>query len=152
LRFVLVVDPLNKTRTEVFFSTDIHLSARQIVDYFVSRWCLEVTFAESRTHLGVETQRQWSDKAIARTTPLLMGLFSVVTLMALKLRETCPLKVMSTAWYPKGNNATFSDVMAFVRRAIGSHKYFSKSATIADSLKITGNDLNLLINQLVSSG
>ena len=35
-----------------------------------------------RTHLGVETQRQWSDLAIARTTPALLGLFSWTTLAA----------------------------------------------------------------------
>jgi len=53
-----------------------------ILTWFIRRWRLEVTFEESKAHLGIETQRQWNDLAIARTTPSLYGLFSVVTLMA----------------------------------------------------------------------
>ena len=46
----------------------------------MKRWSLEVTFEEGRAHLGIETQRQWSDRAIERSTPLLFGLYSLVTL------------------------------------------------------------------------
>ena len=80
------------------------------------RWNIEVTFEETRAHLGVETQRQWSDRSIARTTPLLMGLFSLITLMALKLRAMYQLTPLSASWYQKNGEVTFSDVIAFVRR------------------------------------
>jgi hypothetical protein len=53
-----------------------------MVEYFVLRWNIEVTFEEARAHLGVETQRQWSDKAIKRTSPILLGMFSLVCLIA----------------------------------------------------------------------
>jgi hypothetical protein len=54
-----------------------------ILQWFVSRWQLEVTFQDARAHLGIETQRQQrSDLAILRTTPALLGLFSLVTLGA----------------------------------------------------------------------
>ena len=56
--------------------TDPAADPTQILEWFVLRWQLEVTFQEVRTHLGVETQRQWSDLAIARTTPVLLGLFA----------------------------------------------------------------------------
>lgn len=81
LRIVLVKTPNGKNIAETFFSTDMTNEPTQIINRFVLRWNIEVTFEESRAHLGVETQRQWSDKAIQRTTPLLMGLYSLLTLV-----------------------------------------------------------------------
>ena len=151
LRFVLVVDPTGYNKPEVFFSTHVDLSPEKIIEYFVLRWNIEVTFEEVRAHLGVETQRQWSNKAIARTTPLLMGLYSLVTLFALELKNIHSLTPLSTAWYQKDNDATFSDIMAFVKRIVWADQYFSKSSKAGDSLKIEKNELNSLINQLASS-
>ena len=88
LRIVLVKTPGGKNEAEAFFSTNIANSATQIIEWFVLPWNIEVTFAETRAHLGVETQRQWSEKAIARTTPLLMGLLSLLVLGASKMHET----------------------------------------------------------------
>ena len=123
IRWVLLVDPDGKCRPEAFFSTDTQLTPIQMVEYFVLRWGVEVTFQESRRHLGVETQRQWTDKAIARSTPALMGLFSIVCLMALKLISTGKeLMPQTTAWYQK-QDVTFSDVLTFVRRYIWADKY-----------------------------
>ena len=79
------------------------------------RWQLEVTFHEVRAHLGVETQRQWSDQDIARTTPVLMGLFSWVTLTAHSLHKRCPATHRKAAWYAKAA-PTFVDAIALVRR------------------------------------
>ena len=73
----------------------------QILEYFVQRWQLEVTFEEVRAHLGVETQRQWTDLAIARTTPALLGLFSLVTLMAHERWQGHEPWVRRAAWYDK---------------------------------------------------
>ena len=79
------------------------------------RWQLEVTFQEVRAHLGVETQRQWSDRAIARTTPILMGLFSWTTLAAHLMQEQQPMSHRIAAWYAKPS-PTFVDAIALVRR------------------------------------
>ncbi|MEP6589113.1 MAG: hypothetical protein ABJA84_10210, partial [Polaromonas sp.] len=95
----------------------------------------EVTFEEARAHLGVETQRQWSDKAIARTTPCLLGLYSVVTLAAQNLFSTGQLYRRCAAWYPKPQ-ATFCDTIACVRRDLWSHAYFSTSPHESDIVKI----------------
>ena len=81
------------------------------------RWSVEVTFQEARAHLGVETQRQWSDQAIARTTPCLLALFSIVTLLATRLAARERRQVTVTAWYVKPR-PTFSDALAVVRRAL----------------------------------
>lgn len=77
LRWVLIKDPEAKLDPVLLACTDRSTSAVDIVRFFVRRWQVEVTFAEVRRHLGVELQRQWSDLAIKRTTPLLMGMFSL---------------------------------------------------------------------------
>jgi len=121
----------------------------QIIRYFVLRWNIEVTFEETRAHLGIETQRQWSDKAIARTTPLLMSLFSVVTLVAFSMHQTKALVSMETAsWYYKKGELTFSDIIAIVRRSIWSNKYFSKSENQLDLDKYSKEKIDALIYHL----
>src|SRR5580700_2853739 len=82
IRWLLVRDPTGELEPQAFLATDLNARPGDILAWFVSRWQVEVTFAEVRAHLGVETQRQWSDKAILRTTPVLLGLFSIVTLWA----------------------------------------------------------------------
>jgi hypothetical protein len=117
IRWVLVVDPEEELDPLPLMSTDITLSPEKIIEYFIQRWNLEVTFEEVREHLGVETQRQWSDKAIARTTPILMGLYTIVCLIANKLQEEHPIEVAQTAWYEK-KDATFSDLLKAVRKIL----------------------------------
>lgn len=149
LRVVLVKTPNGKNAAETFFSTDVNLEPIQIINYFVLRWNIEVTFEETRANLGVETQRQWSDKAIARTTPLLMGLFSFITLVSFKKHQTMKLISMELAsWYDKNGELTFSDILALVRCDIWSKKYFSKSENQVDFDKCYQNTINSLIYQL----
>ena len=149
LRIVLVKTPDGKNVAETFFSTDIELEPTQIINYFVLRWNIEVTFEETRAHLGIETQRQWSDKAIARTTPLLMGLFSFVTLVAFKIHQTKALVSMDVAsWYDKKGELTFADILAIVRREIWTKKHFSKSENQHDFDNCQDDSINSLIYQL----
>ncbi len=117
IRWVLLRDPLGGFEPQALVSNEPELTAEQIVDYFLRRWQVEVTFAEARAHLGVETQRQWSDLAIQRTTPALFALFSIVTLCARELLGGTPAPVRTTAWYAKPE-ATFSDILALVRRSL----------------------------------
>lgn len=149
LRIVLVKTPGGKNEAETFFSTNTTLIPTQIIRYFVQRWNIEVTFEETRAHLGIETQRQWSDKAIARTTPLLMGLFSFITRVAFSMHQTKALVSLETAsWYNKKGELTFSDIIAIVRRSIWSNKYFSKSENQLDLDKCSEEKINSLIYQL----
>lgn len=113
LRWVLIRDPNGKFKAQALFCTDPHVSPEQIVQWFILRWQLEVTLEEVRAHLGVETQRQWSDKAIARTTPALLGLFSLVTLLAQQSVKCGTLPVRQAACYAK-TAPTFSGVLAIV--------------------------------------
>ena len=80
--WLLVRDPANEFKPQAFLCTDQTADPITVLQLFVCRWSVEVTFAEVRHHLGVETQRQWSDLAIARITPCLLALFSQVTLWA----------------------------------------------------------------------
>jgi len=145
---VLVIDPENPDRPEAFFSPDLKLDPIQIIEWFVLRWNIEVTFEETRAHLGVETQRQWSDKAIGRTPPVLMGLYSIACLIAYRLSQTTHWQPKETAWYKKGNQATFSEVMCLIKRTIWSARYFSNSASEPDIIKLTPGDANALIERL----
>jgi len=123
LRWVLVRDPQGKFETKAFLCTDQTAAPLQILAWFVRRWQVEVTFQEVRTHLGVETQRQWSAKAIARTTPILLGLFSWVSLLAHHSQKNGRLPVRQAAWYVK-TTPTFSDALALVRSRIWQHWCF----------------------------
>jgi hypothetical protein len=78
---------------------------------------IEVTFQEVRAHLGVETQRQWADQSIARTTPALLGLFSLITLLAHHFQAQQTFSVRQAAWYAK-SLPTFVDAMAVVRQSL----------------------------------
>jgi hypothetical protein len=114
LRWVIIRDPDGHFDPQALLCTDPYQTPEAIVRYFVQRWQVEVTFAETRRHLGVETQRQWSEAAIARTTPILFGLFSLVTLCATQLPVSLQTSVRAAAWYPKVV-PTFSDTLAVVR-------------------------------------
>ena len=148
IRWVLIRDPIGQMRTQALVCTDTDADPLQIVQWFLLRWRVEVTFQEVRAHLGVETQRQWSDKAIARTTPLLMGLFSWVTLAAGLLRQKHPVAPRSCAWYAKCE-PTFIDAIALVRRHLWfAPQTFSTSASETDVAKVPLPLFNRLVESL----
>ncbi|MFC7556272.1 hypothetical protein ACFQU7_36245 [Pseudoroseomonas wenyumeiae] len=126
IRWVLVRDPHHRFQPQALLCTEPDRTPEQILCWFIHRWQLEVTFQETRMHLGVETQRQWSDLAIARTTPCLLGLFSLVTLLAAQLRASDRNAAASSAWYRK-ERPTFSDTLAAVRRHIWCEQGFLTS-------------------------
>ena len=95
-----------------------------------------MTYAEARRHLGVETQRQWSDAAIARTAPALLGLFSLVALRAVDLHARGALPHRRAAWYRK-EGPTFSDALAAVRRSLWAEAArFPASPCAADRVEV----------------
>ncbi len=136
IRWILIRDPLGRFPLQALLSTDPTAQPADIVAWFVQRWQLEVTFEETRRHLGIETQRQWSDQAIARTTPILMALFSLVTLLADRLIGRRAMPVRTSAWYHK-TRPTFSDALALVRRQLWAEEGFRTSPSRTDRRKIT---------------
>jgi hypothetical protein len=144
IRWVLVRDAEGGKEPQAFLCTDLDAEPVAILGWFVRRWRVEVTFAEVRRHLGVETQRQWSDLAILRTTPALLGLFSLVTLWASQIQDEQGVLPDRVCWYPK-TNPTFSDALALVRRELWTSPTFATSRDHRDSAKVPAGLLNRLI-------
>ena len=144
IRWVLVRDVHGTFEPQGFLCTDLQAEPLAVLRWFVRRWAVEVTFAEVRRHLGVETQRQWSDPAIARTTPALLGLFSLVTLWANEITAEAAIMPRAAAWYAKAE-PTFSDALAAVRFWLWDEMTFSPSAQGGEIAKLPGAMLNRLI-------
>lgn len=134
IHYVLVADLKGKLGMEAFLCTDLQASPEQILDWVVMRWSVEVTFDESRAHLGLMTQRRWADQTIARTTPVLLVLFSLVTVLALKLSHDEQIPVPVSAWYRK-DEPTFADRLALVRRHLWRARYLVNSTSEAEVLQ-----------------
>src|SRR3954451_13409537 len=150
IRYVLVRDVAGAFNPQAFLCTDLQADPLDILRWFVRRWATEVTFAEVRRHLGVETQRQWSDKAIARTTPALLGLFSLVTLWTSDPGVRQLARPRSAAWYEK-RRMTFSDALAAVRRSLWAAALSNTSRQTADITKVETAVLDRLIATLCYS-
>jgi DDE superfamily endonuclease len=135
IRWVLLRDPLGQFEPQALLCTDPMKDPLCIIGWFVQRWAVEVTFREVRDHLGFESQRQWTDKAIARTTPCLLGLFSLVALFATQLAPRSRCAVWTAAWYDK-QQPTFADTLAAVRREIWKAQGFSISRKLPDMQKL----------------
>jgi hypothetical protein len=138
VRWVLIRDPQGEFKTQALLCTDLDADPKKILRWFVTRWQLEVTFQEMRRHLGFETQRQWSDMAIGRTTPALLGLFSLVALFAhQRIREAAGVFRRQAAWYHK-RHPTFSDALALVRKELWAQEQqtFYGSPLEADTIKV----------------
>jgi hypothetical protein len=147
IRWVLIRDPKGRFESRALLCTDVKATPLQIVKWFVLRWQVEVTFQEARAHLGVETQRQWSDLAITRTTPALLGLFSLVTLVAHQLVSRDQLPVRKAAWYVK-QWPTFSDALAAVRYQLWHCRDFHLSLPKCDVVEIPRSLLTRFIDTL----
>ena len=133
LRWVLVRDPKGRFEPQALLSTDLTLSARQIVTYFIRRWSMETTFQEARLYLGMDGQRQWHDLATARATPARLGLFSLVALIVQR-QPTWQQAFRRSVWYQKAR-PTFADALAQVRRALWRQLGFWLSAVAVDKQK-----------------
>lgn len=148
VRWVLVRDPLSEFKPQALLSTDLESEPVAMLEWFVRRWRVEVTFEEARAHLGMETQRQWADKAIARTTPAVLALFSIVTLLAHHRDSRGPeLCVRQAAWYVK-RLPTFADALAAVRRRLWREIGFRTSSSETDSVKVDRTLLERLTETL----
>jgi hypothetical protein len=147
LRYVLVRDPHGSFAPAALCCTDPSVAAVQIIAWYVLRWNVEVTFQEVRAHLGMETQRQWNPLALQRVTPALFALFSLVPLLAQQLAAGRPIPTAQTAWYRK-RDATFADVLAFVRGTLWRELIFVNSPRTAELVEIPHYALQLLVQTL----
>jgi Transposase DDE domain len=136
VRWVLIHDPEGRFKPQALLCTDLDADPEEILRWFMMRWQLEVTFQEMRRHLGFETQRQWSELAIRRTTPALLGLFSIVTLFAHQRMRRSMQAVRKAAWYRK-SRPTFTDALAVVRKELWApEQTFCGSPSATDTVKV----------------
>jgi hypothetical protein len=135
IRWVLIRDPEGGFKTQALLCTDLSADPRKVLSWFVMRWQLEVTFQEARRHLGFETQRQWSEMAIRRTTPALLGLFSLIALLVDRQMRRAVGVVRQAAWYHK-RDPTFADALALVRKELWVHATFCESPSATDTIKV----------------
>ena len=137
LRWVLIRDPEEGFETQALLCTDLDADPERIICWFARRWQMESTFQEVRQRLGLETQRQWSELAIQRSAPALLGLFSLVTLFAHRHMAKGAHSARQTAWYSK-SHPTFSDALAQVRRQLWAQEQaaFRGSPSEVDAVKV----------------
>jgi len=140
IRWVLIRDPQEHFATQALLCTDLTVTPAQIIAWFVRRWRMEpgtlrAGFEGVRRHLGIETQRQWTDEAIRRTTPVLLGLFWLVTLLAHPHLMQSSGPIRQAAWYHK-RAPTFADALAVVRREIWAHEAFRISGDDSEMVKV----------------
>lgn len=149
IRWVVIRNPEGRLRPCALLCTDPAAEPLHILQWYLLRWQVEVTFAEARAHLGMETQRQWSELAIARTTPALLGLFSAVTLIAdVLVGQQTEMTPRATAWYEK-TSPSFADAIAMVRRYIWvRHGTFATSEREPEMIKVPNSLYRLMLDSL----
>ena len=143
IRWVLVRDRQEEFKTQalllLLLCTDLEADPQKILSWYVMRWQLEVTFKEVRRHLGFETQRQWSELAIRRTTPALFGLFSLIALFAAHqwMRQAAGIFRRQAGWYRK-RHPTFADALALVRKELWAkeERTFHGSPAQTDTVRV----------------
>jgi hypothetical protein len=136
LRWVLIRDPQSEFKTQALLCTNLATKPEQMISWFVRRWQMEATFQEVRQRLGFETQRQWSEKAIRRTAPALLGLFSMVTLFAHRqMAQEGSRPIRRAAWYDK-SRPTFTDALALVRKELWLQETFCGSPRQDETVKV----------------
>jgi DDE superfamily endonuclease len=137
VRWVLIRDPEVRFKPQALLCTDLDADPHKIVCWFVMRWQLEVTFQEARRHLGFQTQRQWSEMAIRRTTPALLGSLSLIALFAhRRMRQAVGAFGRQEAWYHQ-RHPTFADALALVRKELWAGATFYGSPAQLDTIKVS---------------
>ncbi len=133
----------------LIFSTDLNHPLNELIEVFVGRWGIEVTFEEARTHLGMETQRQWADKAVDRITPCILASYSIINLIAIESLQSQNEKIpiQTSSWYKK-THVTFSDVLAYVRMSILKKTYFTH---FDKNTELWKNELEELMHQMAAA-
>jgi hypothetical protein len=136
----LIRDPEGGFKTQALLCTDLSADPQEIVCWFVMRWQVEVTFQEVRRHLGFETQRQCSEMAIRRTTPALLGLFSLIALFAHRwMRRERGVFRRQAAWYRNRHpRPSPIDALALVRKElwVQEERTFYGSPAESDTIKV----------------
>lgn len=149
VRWVLV-DGEGKAGWECFFSTDLEFDGQKLIESYVQRWSLEVTFEEVRAHLGLETCRNWAEKSIRRSLPCLFGLFSLITIWYSRVCLEGLSEVRQDPWYRK-TEPTFSDALVALRKHLWARLIFDGCTSKTGSYEIPPHIHHLICDRLAWS-
>lgn len=143
VRWVIVRDPEGKRHDEIFFTTDKSLSSAEIVECYVRRWSIEVTFEEARRHLGIETLRNRTGNAINRSVPMLLALYSLIVVWYSKHRDGVARCSNSAPWYRK-TAPTFSDMLKAAKQDILNDPFIKQATLKSTEFLVPPFPLNII--------
>lgn len=113
---VVAVEPLTGGRPpQAFYSTAITQSAEQVLVGYSGRWSIEEAIQGSKSHLGFEEPQSWSPKAVQRTAPMAMLLYSLVVLWFAKGGHAF-YRPPQRPWFPEKTRPSFADMLDTLRR------------------------------------
>jgi DDE superfamily endonuclease len=144
--WVFVHDLGGTHRDEYFFTTDVTLSAREVVEAYAARWNEETTFQEMRSYLGLETTRGWKQRTVLRAAPCLFGLYAVVVCLYSQLPRRYA-RARAVDW-PGKQDVTFSDAITAVRRWLWLEWVFAIPGYKPAFAKLSRPFRSLLLNAL----
>lgn len=145
VRWVFVHDLTGTHRDDYFFSTELELSPREIIERFTGRWSIETTFQEMRAYLKLEKTRGRTKNTVMRVAPCLFGLFSVIALWFAEL----PARERKTAiLWPGKTEMTFSDAITAVRRWLWTDWIFATPHDRLGFAKLSGPFREILLANL----
>lgn len=125
VRWVFVRDRTGTHRDEYFFTTDVTMVPRAVIEAYAGRWNIETTFQEARSYLGLETTRGRVRNTVLRAEPCLLALYTLVVWLYAELPVRYR-RVRGVAWLRK-SDVTFSDAITAVRRYLWVEGVFSLS-------------------------
>jgi len=114
VRWVYVQDRTGTHRDEYFFTTEMDLTAKEIVESYTGRWNIETTFQELRSYVKLEKTRGWTEPTVLRTAPCLFGLYAVVAVWYAELPARWRKEQLVR--YAGKADVTFADAITAVRR------------------------------------
>jgi DDE superfamily endonuclease len=146
LRWVYVQDKSGTHRDEYFYSTNVAMTAKDIIQTYTRRWNAETTFQEMRSYLGLETTRGWKQETVLRAAPCLFGLYSAVVCLYLLTPRTYRDKP-GIQWKGK-QELTFSDALCCVRKWLWVEGVFASAGQKQAFENLPGDFQELLLNGL----
>lgn len=117
MRFVLVRGWPGHDKDDVLVSTDLTLTASEIIAGYCKRWSLEETFGWAKSRLGFEDPHNRSEHAVHRTAPMALWAYSIVVVWYVRWarrRKTLPMR--AGRWYRNKTVPSFADMLATLRR------------------------------------
>jgi hypothetical protein len=115
LTIVLVRDPEGKRPDQMFYCTKLDWTAKEILSAYACRWAIECTFEYCKQFLGLEDPANRLPKAVERTAPMALFLFSMVVVWFHQTGHQF-VRFPFRPWYPQKEEPSFADMVTTLRR------------------------------------